>query len=254
VFVREYIGEDLRVSKNRKLRDIRDRFVKLADERILITSYSPLTLVWKDSYKGGDIPAADTADDRVGDNYEDSLNNKTGQEQSTGKVPESDTSDTSDSDKGCNGDEENGSEVVPDRTHVPSFTPDKDIMSDVTHVTHVTSTQTDATNFSCASDTINAEGTVVDSLLDLSEKERDRCKQTSLTDGQIIAFYQVFNELENESNLQPCSFSSDDKGTIGGEELTSRLVPANDADWLVKEMQRIGNIRKVAFDTFRRAI
>lgn len=91
-----------------------------------------------------------------------------------------------------------------------------------------------------------------------SEKERDRCKQSSLTDEQINIFYQVFNELENASNLQPGSFSSDDKGTIGGEELRSRIVSvgkftANYAEWIVKEMQRIGNIKKVAFDTFRRA-
>jgi hypothetical protein len=56
VFVREYIGEDLHVKTNRKLRDIRDRFVKLADERIMILKYSHLTLAWKDSYKGGDSP------------------------------------------------------------------------------------------------------------------------------------------------------------------------------------------------------
>jgi hypothetical protein len=69
-----------------------------------------------------------------------------------------------------------------------------------------------------------------------SEKERERCKQTSLTDEQVNIFYQVFNELENASNQQPGSFSSDDKGTIGGRELRSRLVSvggftANDADW-----------------------
>jgi hypothetical protein len=68
----------------------------------------------------------------------------------------------------------------------------------------------------------------------------------------------VFNELENASNLQPGSYSSDDKGTIEGGELRSRLVSvgkftANDAEWIVKEMQRIGNINKVALDTFRRA-
>jgi hypothetical protein len=64
VFVREYIGEDFHVRTNRKLRDIRDRFVKLEDERILIRRYTPLTLAWKDSCKGGDTPATDAADDR----------------------------------------------------------------------------------------------------------------------------------------------------------------------------------------------
>ncbi|MGC2570209.1 MAG: hypothetical protein WA364_01765 [Candidatus Nitrosopolaris sp.] len=44
-------------------------------------------------------------DDIGGDNHDDSHNNKTGQEESTGKGPESDTSDTSDSDKKCNGEE-----------------------------------------------------------------------------------------------------------------------------------------------------
>jgi hypothetical protein len=111
----ENICEDLHVRTNRKLRDIRDRLVKVEDERILIRKYSPLTLAWKDSYKGGDIPAAATDDDRGGDNNDDS---QTGQEKSTRKVPESDTSDTSDSDKKCN-EEENEPEIDPDRIQVP---------------------------------------------------------------------------------------------------------------------------------------
>ena len=62
----------------------------------------------------------------------------------------------------------------------------------------------------------------------------------------------MFNELENGS------YSSDDKGTIGTEELRSRLVlvgkfTPNDADRIIKEMRRIGNIKEVMFDTFRRA-
>src|SRR5215469_16734976 len=129
VFVREYIGEDLQVRTNRKLRDIRDRLV--------IRKYSPLTVAWKDSYKGGDVPAYD---DIGGDNHDD----KTGQEVSTGKGPESDTSDTSDSDKKCNG-EENEPEVGPGRIQVPSITNDKEVKSHVTHVTQVTPTQKDTT-------------------------------------------------------------------------------------------------------------
>ncbi len=102
----------------------------------------------------------------------------------------------------------------------------------------------------------DAEGRVMD-IASLSAKERERCKQTFLTEEQVNAFYRVFNELENASNLQPGSYSPDDKGTMGGGELRGRLVSvgkftANDADWIVKEMQRIGNIKKVALDTFRR--
>ena len=141
VFVREYIGEDLQVRTNRKLRDIRDRLVKVEDKRILIRKYSPLTVAWKDSYKGGDVPAYD---DIGGDNHDDSHNNKTGQEESTGKGPESDTSDTSDSDKKCNG-EENEPEVGPGRIQVPSITNDKEVKSHVTHITQVTPTQKDTT-------------------------------------------------------------------------------------------------------------
>jgi hypothetical protein len=174
-------------------------------------------------------------------------------------MSESDTSDTSDSDKKRNNNEEKGSEVVFDRPQCPSTTTDKDIMSHVTHVTHVTSIRTNTTaNISHTSNIINGEGTVIEIAGLPSEKERERCKQTSLPDEQVNTFYRVFNELENASNLQPGSYSSDDKGTIGGGELRGRLVlegkvTPNDADWIVKEMQRIGNINKVVFDTFRRA-
>src|SRR5215467_11612063 len=68
----------------------------------------------------------------------------TGQEESTGKGPESDTSDTSDSDKKCNG-EENKPEVGPGRIQVPSITNDKEVKSHVTHITQVTPTQKDTT-------------------------------------------------------------------------------------------------------------
>lgn len=140
----------------------------------------------------------------------------------------------------------------------PQITTEKEILN-VNHVNHVTPAQRCSTNPSCnAANTVDADGTVRDIAGSLSAKERERCKQTSLTDEQVNIFYQVFNELENVSNLNPGSFSSDDKGTIGREELKSCLVSVgkfteNDADWLVKEMQRIGNIKKVAFDTFRRA-
>jgi hypothetical protein len=205
-----------------------------------------------------DDRGGDNYDDRGGDNYDDSLNNKTGQEKSTGNVSESDTSDTSDSDKKCNGDEEIVPEVISSKTKFPSVATDKEIKSDVTHVTHVTPTRTDTTaNLSHESTTINAESKVIDIAGLLSAKERERCKQSSLTDEQINIFYQVFNELENTSNLHPGSYSSDDKGTIGGGELRGHLVSVgkftpNDAEWIVKEMQRIGNIKKVALDTFRR--
>jgi hypothetical protein len=237
VFIREYIGEDLHVRTNRKLRDIRNKFVKLGDNRILTLSISPFILAWKDSYKGGDVDIP-THQNRGGDNYDDGRGNNTGQVESTGKVSESDTSDTSDSDKKSNREDEVRSEVVPDSLEIPSTTTNKDTMSDVTHVIHVTPA-------------VATAGL-------LSEKERDRCKKTSLTDEQINIFYQVFNESENASNLNPGSFSSDDRDTIGREELRNRLVlvgklPANDADWMVKEMQRVGNIKEVMFDTFRRA-
>ena len=47
------------------------------------------------------------------------------------------------------------------------------------------------------------------------------------------------------------------RALIGGGELRGHLVSvgkftASDADWIVKEMQRVGNIKKVALDTFRR--
>jgi len=244
VFVREYISEDLHVRTNRKLRDIQDRFVKFGDDRIVILSYSPLILAWKNTYKGVDMD--------IPSRHPDGDRRNTEQDESSEKVSESDTSDTSDSEKkGVN------QEVASNKAKIPSVTTDKEIKSDVTDVTHVTPTQRDTANFSRASDTINAEGTVMDIEGLLSEKERERCKQTSLTYEQINTFYRVFNELENVSNLHPGSFSSDDKGTIYREELRSRLVSvgkltANDADWIIKEMRRIGNIKEVMFDTFRR--
>jgi len=171
-------------------------------------------------------------------------------------VSESDTSDTSDSDKNSNR-EENDPEVDPDRIQVPSITIDNEVKSHVIHVTHVTPTQNDtatatATSLSYPSNTMKGI-----SIL-FSAKERERCKQSSLTGEQINIFYQVFNELENASKLQPGSSSSDDKGTIGIEELRCRLVlvgklTPNDADRIIKEMQRIGNIEEVMFDTFRKA-
>ena len=187
VFVREYIGEDLHVRTNRKLRDIRERFVKFEDERILIRKCSPLTLAWKDSYKGGDIPAADTADDRGGDNYDEY--NKTGQEKSTGEVSESDTSDTSDSDKKCNGDEESVPEVVSNKPKIPSVDADKKIMSDVTHVTHVTPTRTDTTaNLSDASNTISAESKVIDMQAYLLQKREKDANKLLLQMNKLTHF------------------------------------------------------------------
>ena len=101
-------------------------------------------------------------------------------------------------DKNGNSDEENGPEVIPDRPQVPSITTDKDTMSDVTYVTYVTSTQTGAaTDFSRTSNTRNAEGTGLP-----SEKERDRCKQISLTDEQINVFCQVFRNEEPRNLLR----------------------------------------------------
>ena len=207
----------------------------------MIRKYSPLTLAWKDSYKGGDSPS-----------QHDHCTGMPKQEVPAGNVSESDTSDTSDSDKNCNR-EENEPEVGPDRIQIPSITNDNEVKSHVTHVTHVTPTQEDTTSLSYASNIIKC---ISKSLL--SAKENERCKQSSLKDEQINIFYQVFNELENTSNLQPGSYSSDDKGTIGIEELRCRLVlvgklTANDAEWIIKEMQRIGNIKEVMFDTFRKA-
>jgi len=160
----------------------------------------------------------------------------------------------------CNKEEESG--IVPDRPKIPSITAHKDIMLHVTHVTHGTSIQSGTTTSSSqTSDTMNrvdGNSTVMD-VTDLpSAKERDRCKLIDLTDEQVNTVYRVLIKLETESNLQPGSYSSSDKGTLGGEELRSRLVlsgqfTADDANWIVKEMQRIGNIKKVAFDTFRRA-
>jgi hypothetical protein len=258
VFVREFIGEDLHVRTNRKLREIRDRFLKLEDNRILIISYSPLTLAWKDSYKGGvvDNSPSQISEDKNNDGYGHS---KIGQQDSTRKVFESDTSDTSDGDIKGN---ENGREKdkLPHRPELPFSTADKDKMSHVTHVTHVTSEQsgTDNPNQPNPASEVRENTTCIDAAEFLSSKEREKCKQTTLTDEQISIFCQMFKNLEAESNLNPGSFSSDDKGTVGGEELRLRIVSssnckADEADRIVTELHRVGVIKKVAFDTFKRA-
>jgi DNA replicative helicase MCM subunit Mcm2 (Cdc46/Mcm family) len=252
VFIREYIGDDLHVKTNRKLREIRNRFVKLGDNRILILSISPLILVWKDSFRGSDMDIPNKRRD----------DNATSQEESREEF-ESDTGDMSDRDKKGNNEENESDKVI---HTIPLATTHKDITSHVTPVTPVTSTETGTTTDT--SHTSNTEkrvdrdrgGEDIDmDIADLcSAKERDRCKLIPLTDEQVNNFYRVLIKLETESNLQPGSYSSDDKGTIGGKELRNRLVlsgqfAADDANRIVKEIQRIGNIKKVAFDTFRRA-
>jgi hypothetical protein len=252
VFIREYIGDDLHVKTNRKLREIRNRFVKLGDNRILILSISPLILAWKDSFRGSDMDIPNKRRD----------DNATSQEESREEF-ESDTGDMSDRDKKGNNEENESDKVI---HTIPLATTHKDITSHVTPVTPVTSTETGTTTDT--SHTSNTEkrvdrdrgGEDIDmDIADLcSAKERDRCKLIPLTDEQVNNFYRVLIKLETESNLQPGSYSSDDKGTIGGKELRNRLVlsgqfAADDANRIVKEIQRIGNIKKVAFDTFRRA-
>ena len=54
-FVSRYFGNDFHVDTNKKLRMLRDRFVKGGvDNRILIVSLSPLVLAWKSSYDSDD--------------------------------------------------------------------------------------------------------------------------------------------------------------------------------------------------------
>lgn len=255
IFLRVYIGEDYRVSHNRHLREIRDRFVKFEDNRILIISLSPLTLAWMDSYKGGETSISIR-------NQEDKNNDNKKEEDSTVKESENDTSDTSDGDTI----DTNWRNEVPPRPLVPITTGDEDMESCVIPVIPVipVTPQKVATTTVSNSSSKPAYTNMVDqnspcnAVLLLSVKEKERCKQTNLTDEQVNVFYQAFNELEYASNHgYPGSYSSNDKGTVGGEELRLRIVSsdnftADDANWIVDEIQRVGNIKKEAFDTFKR--
>ncbi len=63
-FVSRYFGNDFHVDTNKKLRMLRDRFVKGGvDNRILIVSLSPLVLAWKSSYDSDDKAKAKAKDD-----------------------------------------------------------------------------------------------------------------------------------------------------------------------------------------------
>jgi hypothetical protein len=307
-WVSQYIGvdkegrRDWSVGTNRKVREVRDRLFKGANnDKILILDISPLTLAWRETYTGDDKDASTYTNDGKSDSG--SSQESEGKQQQDSKLSDTiDMIDMIDNDKyrivsnatptatdsshindepqtsimskmsimsttealhsieesghdqPTNLQEQSTKEIKNDTyknvgngdAYRPQFTTGKEILN-VNPVSHVTSAQG------------GADGTVIDIPGQTSAKERERCKQTSLTGEQINVFYQVFNELENASNLHPGSFSSDDRGTVGREELRSRLVlvgkfTANDADWIIKEMQRIRNIKEVMFDTFRRAV
>jgi DNA replicative helicase MCM subunit Mcm2 (Cdc46/Mcm family) len=68
-FVSRYFGNDFHVDTNKKLRMLRDRFVKggVDNSRILIVSLSPLVLAWKSSYDSDDKAKDDSKTDRLTD-------------------------------------------------------------------------------------------------------------------------------------------------------------------------------------------
>jgi replicative DNA helicase Mcm len=123
-WVSQYIGfdnegkRDWSVGSNRRVRQVRDRFTKGANnDKIRILSISPLVLAWRESYTGGDKDALNYTND--GDSGCSSNQESEGEQQQQQAEFVIDTIDTIDSDK----DGIASNEAATDRITATDFSP-----------------------------------------------------------------------------------------------------------------------------------